>query len=91
MSGLPLIPHFGIDPECCGCLCEVAADTTSFVCNECGAVVSKEEAARIVTEMESTDVTCPHCGRINQIDGFSKVFAFVCRYCKAGVALEGRT
>ena len=36
MSGLPLIPHFEIDPECCGCLCEVAADTTSFVCNEWG-------------------------------------------------------
>jgi hypothetical protein len=59
MSGLPPIPHCEIEPECCGCLCEVAADTTYFVCNECGAIVSKEEAARIVTEMESTDVTCP--------------------------------
>jgi hypothetical protein len=59
VSGLPIIPHCEIEPECCGCLCEVAADTTYFVCNECGAVVSKEEATRIVIEMESTRSQLP--------------------------------
>jgi hypothetical protein len=82
---LPLIPHCDLDPECCGCLDEVIDDAGSkFVCNECGAVVSKEEVARIVMQIESCDATCPHCGRVNHISGFSEVFAFVCRYCGEG-------
>jgi len=83
---LPLIPHSEIEPNCCGCLCEIVEDTTYFLCNECGAIVSKEDVARVVVEMESTDATCPHCGRVNSIDGFSEVYAFVCRYCGRGVA-----
>lgn len=59
---------------------------TRFVCNECGAVVSKKDVARIVIEMESTDVSCPHCGKVNHIDGFSEVSAFV-RFCGEGVRL----
>ena len=38
--------------------------------------------------MESTEATCPHCGRVNQISGFSEVDAFVCRFCERGVGLE---
>ena len=40
-------------------------DGPRFVCNECGAVVSKEDVARLVLEMESTKA-CPHCGKVNQ-------------------------
>jgi hypothetical protein len=84
---LPLLAHCDLDPECCGCLCGVMeADGLRFICNECGAVVSKEEVARLVLEMESCDATCPHCGRVNHIEGFSEVSAFRCRYCGEGVA-----
>jgi hypothetical protein len=58
-----------------------------FICNECNAIVSKEQVARIVLEMESCEAKCPHCGRVNQISGFYEVFAFVCRYCGQGAAL----
>jgi len=56
---LPLIPHSEIEPECCGCLCEIVEDKTYFVCNECSAVVSVEQVQRIVMQMESTEATCP--------------------------------
>ena len=85
---LPLIPHSEIEPDCCGCLCEVVdEEKTYFICNECSAIVSKEEAARIVLEMESVDEVCPHCGKVNRIDGFSEVFAFICRHCGQGVSI----
>jgi hypothetical protein len=51
------------------------------------AIISKEGLARIVMTMESCDTTCPHCGRVNQISGFSQVFSFVCRYCREGVTV----
>ena len=85
---LPLIPHSEIDPDCCGCLCEVVEDTTYFLCNECGARVSKEEVAPVILSMESTAVTCPHCGKLDQISGFSEVYAFVCQYCGRSVTLD---
>ena len=62
-------------------------DGVHFICNECGATVSKEDVARLVLEMESTDETCPHCGKLNHIEGFSQVLAFVCRHCAQGVTL----
>jgi RNase P subunit RPR2 len=62
-------------------------DGPRFVCNKCRAIVSKEEVARIVMQMESCEATCPHCGRVNHIEGFSEVFAFVCRYCGQGVSV----
>jgi predicted RNA-binding Zn-ribbon protein involved in translation (DUF1610 family) len=58
---------------------------THFVCNECGAMVPKEEVARLLLEMESCETTCPHCGRVNKINGFSEVFAFRCRFCGEAV------
>jgi hypothetical protein len=82
---LPLIPYCDLDPDCCGCLCQVVAETTFFQCNECGAIVSKEDAARIVLQMESCEATWPHCGSVNEISGFSEVFAFRCRFCGEGV------
>ena len=85
---LPLIPHCDLDPECCGCICEVMEeDGPRFVCNECGATVPKEDVARIVLEMEFCEATCPHCGKVNHIDGFSEVFAFRCRFCGEGVGV----
>ena len=85
---LPIIPHSEIEPDCCGCLCQVVGETTFFKCNECAAIVSKEEVARIVLQMESCEATCPHCGRVNHIEGFVEVFAFRCRFCGEGVGLE---
>ena len=85
---LPLIPHSDLGADCCGCLMEVAEESGSkWVCNECGAVVSKEEVARIVLEMESTEATCPHCGRVNHLSGFFEVSAFRCQFCGEGVGL----
>jgi hypothetical protein len=84
---LPLLPHSDLDPDCCGCLCEVMQDDgPRFICNECGVTVSKEDVARLVMEMESCEETCPHCGKLNHIDGFSQAFAFVCRRRGRGVA-----
>jgi DNA-directed RNA polymerase subunit RPC12/RpoP len=84
---LPIIPHelFGVD--CCGCLVEFAGATTEFVCNECGAKIPTFEVHRVVMQMESTEATCPHCGSLNQIDGLSEIYAFVCRHCGRGVGL----
>lgn len=64
---------------------EVAeANETRFVCNECSAVVSKEDSTRLVLEMESCDVPCPHCGQLNHIAGFSEVSAFRCQFAEKG-------
>jgi hypothetical protein len=85
---LPLIPHCDLDPECWGCLIEVMeADGPRFVCNECGAVLTKEQIAPLILAMESCDATCPHCGRVNHIEGFSEVSAFSCQFCREGVGL----
>jgi hypothetical protein len=85
---LPIIPHESFGADCCGCLYEVIEESgPKFVCNECGAVVSKEDVARIVMEMDSTGETCPHCGRLNRIEGFSRIYAFTCQYCGRGVGL----
>ena len=89
MVGLPIIPHCDFDPECSGCLCAVVDDGgIHFVCNECGVVLTKEEVALLIITIESCEATCTHCGTLNEIDGFSEVFAFVCRYC---ALIEGRT
>jgi len=82
MDYLPLISHRDLDPNCCGCIYDVIEnDGPRFVCNECWALISKEDVTRIVVEMESTEASCPHCGRVNHIEGFSEVFAFRCRFC----------
>jgi hypothetical protein len=74
--------------ECRGCLYEVMDEGgPRIICNECNAVVSKEDVTRLVLEMETYKAKCPHCGRVNQIGGFYEVFAFVCRYCGEGAAL----
>ena len=85
---LPLLFHADLDPECCGCINEeMENDGPRFVCNECAAVIPKEDVARLVLNTESTQVTCTHCGQVNDISGFSEVSAFVCRFCGQGVAL----
>ena len=67
---------------------EVVEETGSkWVCNECGAVISEEEVARIVLQVDSCEATCPHCGKVNEISGFSEVSAFVCRFCGEGVGI----
>ena len=37
--------------------------------------------------MESCQAICPHCGRVNHIEGLAEVFTFVCRHC--GEAVTG--
>jgi phage FluMu protein Com len=37
--------------------------------------------------MESCEATCPKCGQVNHITGFSEVTAFRCQFCGEGVAL----
>jgi DNA-directed RNA polymerase subunit RPC12/RpoP len=62
-------------------------DGPKFTCNECEAIIPVQDVQRVVLEMESTEATCPHCGQASHIDGFSEVFAFVCRHCQKGVGL----
>ena len=57
-----------------------------FRCNECGAVLTKEQVAPLILAMESCEVACPHCGRVNHIEGFSEISAFTCQFCGEGVA-----
>jgi hypothetical protein len=52
------------------------------------AVIPAEDVQRVVMEMPSVEEIGPHCGKTNQIDGFSEVFAFVCRHCGLGVDLS---
>jgi predicted RNA-binding Zn-ribbon protein involved in translation (DUF1610 family) len=85
---LPIIPHEEFGADCCGCLVEIVGETTEYHCNECGAVISPADVQRVVMEMPSVEATCPHCGNLNQIDWFSQVFAFVCRHCGQGVAVN---
>jgi len=67
-------------------IAEVGQGVREFICNECGAIVPVSDVRRAVMEMESTRATCPHCGKLNRIDGSSQVFAFECRHCGRGVA-----
>ena len=79
------------DPQCCGCLYIIALDEgNEYRCNECDAVIATEVVQRAIIEMESTSETCPHCGKVNKIDGFSKIEAFTCRYCGRGVVVQSR-
>jgi len=87
---LPIIPHELFGTDCCGCLVEIVADVREFRCNECGAVVPVDDVQRAVMQMESCDATCPHCGKVNEISGFSEVSAFVCRYCERGVSVASQ-
>jgi hypothetical protein len=85
---LPLIPHSDLDPDCCGCICQVMEnDGPRFICNECAAVISKEAIARLVLEMDSCEATCSHCGHVNEFQGFSEMLAFRCRFCGEGVSV----
>ena len=52
------------------------------------AVILPEEVQRVVMKMESVEIPCPHCGHINKITGFSEVSAFICPYCRRGVAFQ---
>jgi len=84
---LPILPHELFGADCCGCLVEIVAETTEFVCNECGAVLPPDAVHLAVMTLEFTDASCPHCGRVNHITGFSEVHAFVCVYCGQGASL----
>jgi hypothetical protein len=83
---LPIIPHEDFGADCCDCLVEVVGETTEYRCNECGAVI-RPDAQRVVMQMPSVEETCPHCGKLNEIPGFTEVCTFVCRYCGRGVTL----
>ena len=85
---LPIIPHEEFGADCCGCLVEIVGGTTEYRCNECDAVIPSEDVQRVVMEMPSAEETCPHCGKVNHINGFSQVFAFVCRFCGEGVSVK---
>jgi len=86
---IPLLAHFDLDRECSGYIDEVMEEEgPKFICNECEAVISKEDVARLVRQIESTRVACTHCGQVNDISGFSEVSAFVCRFCGEGVGLK---
>jgi hypothetical protein len=92
-----MLPHsdFG-DPECCGLFFPVErGDEADLTCNECGFVlrtVPRADLRRVQDEMQLTlDVAsekCPHCGAVNLFPGFSRMYAFVCKECGEGVALE---
>jgi len=65
-------------------------ETTYFWCNECSAIVSNEDFARIVIQMETCQDTCPQCGRV--VKAFHKEFAILHRPARQesdGCALRG--
>jgi hypothetical protein len=51
----------------------------------CGSRHPPEDVQRVVMKMPSVEETCPHCGKVNRIDGFAELFAFVCRFFGRGV------
>ena len=82
----PILPHEFFGADCCGCLVEeILDDGPKFTCNECGEPVPVQDVQRVVLEMESTEATCPHCGHVNQIDGFPR-----CSHSSAITAAEVR-
>jgi hypothetical protein len=81
---LPIIPHEEFGADSCGCLVEIVGETTEYRCNECNAIIPPEEVQRVVMEMPSVDATCPHCGKVNQIDGFRR-----CLLSCAGIVGKG--
>jgi hypothetical protein len=75
---LPIIPHDEFGADCCGCRVEIIGETTEYRCNGCGAVIPAEEGQRVVMEMPSVEATCPHCGKINRVDGFFRRYSRSC-------------
>jgi hypothetical protein len=59
-----------------------------YRCNECEALIPPDDVHRAVFEMESTAATRPHCGKRNEIYGFSEVYAFVCQQCGRGTDVK---
>jgi hypothetical protein len=84
---LPILFHEEFGVNCCGCLVETIDPERRFHCAECGAAVPVEDVQRVLLDMKFTEATCPVCGKVNCIGGFSKVDAFVCEYCGAGVGV----
>lgn len=92
-----IVPHssFG-DPDCPGLFFPEDRDQESdIMCNDCGFVLKTVPAAdanRTMDELKlSQDVAsgkCPHCGSVNLIPGFSRVFAFTCRNCGRGTGVR---
>jgi hypothetical protein len=83
---LPLLPHCDLDPECCGCLFQVVIDEeTRFKCNEWNGPFQGSSGTPYPRN-GITEAVRPHCGKMNEISGFSEVFAFRCRFCGEGVS-----
>lgn len=47
-----------------------------FRYNECDVVIASEDVQRAVMKIDFTEATCPHCGKVNVISGFTSVEAF---------------
>src|SRR4051794_15798549 len=76
------------DPTCPGLLFPVIhGDVATIECNDCDFVlkaVPANQADEAMVELTSNEIcsaTCPHCGELNIIQGFSSVSAFICRHC----------
>jgi predicted RNA-binding Zn-ribbon protein involved in translation (DUF1610 family) len=87
-----IVPH----AHCCGLITAVRRRAVAdLLCNECGAILRTlpaDTADDVLAQMAATDTvtshTCPHCGGLNAFPGFSLMFAYVCRHCGQGVAID---
>ena len=66
-----------------------------LMCNECAAVlrtvpVTEVEAPLLRMSMEQgvCSETCPVCGELNVVPGWTAMEAFTCRFCGSGVKVD---
>ena len=97
LDSLPIVPQSDVGVEgCCGCLCPVErGDEADLVCNECGAIIQIVPIAqveptllRMAMSQDFCSATCPHCGALNTVPGFTSIMAYICKECGEGVSVE---
>jgi uncharacterized protein (DUF983 family) len=75
---------------------EERGELADLVCNECGQVVKRVANADVplvlsqmlLSQQESYEHKCAHCGHLNVFPGFSSMFAYVCSACGKGVTAK---
>jgi DNA-directed RNA polymerase subunit RPC12/RpoP len=92
LTGLmPCVLHGITGVDCTGRVVAVVEDTTvELRCDKCGAVVGVVQAGIMegLLGLDSDEVECPHCGKVNTFATIQELVTYVCSHCGGTVDAE---